>query len=138
LERTDALAKATDQSLRGLAPVLGLSVASLFGYRSGSIKISPKAWSKLEQAERGFLKKKMAEFEQNAESEGKVKDLETDDTKAYSSTLREDPATYRFTPMGGQCQGHEPHDQPMLAVLTRIAESLEKLVEVMNSNNARK
>jgi hypothetical protein len=32
--------------------VLGLSVASLFGYRSGSIKISPKAWSKLERAER--------------------------------------------------------------------------------------
>jgi hypothetical protein len=38
-------------SLRSLAPRLGLSLASLFGYRSGKIPISAKAWSKLEQAE---------------------------------------------------------------------------------------
>jgi hypothetical protein len=31
---------------------MGLSVASLFGYRNGSIKISTKGWGKLEQAER--------------------------------------------------------------------------------------
>lgn len=30
---------------------MGLSVASLFGYRNGSIQISTKAWRKLEQAE---------------------------------------------------------------------------------------
>lgn len=39
-------------SLRALAPAMGLSVASLFGYRNGSIRISAKAWQKLEQAER--------------------------------------------------------------------------------------
>ena len=39
---------------------MGLSVASLFGYRSGSLKISPKAWGKLEQAEQaaGLCEKK--------------------------------------------------------------------------------
>ena len=31
---------------------MGLSIASLFGYRNGTIPISTKAWSKLEQAER--------------------------------------------------------------------------------------
>ena len=31
---------------------MGMSVASLFGYRAGSFKISPKAWGKLEKAER--------------------------------------------------------------------------------------
>lgn len=31
---------------------MGLSVASLFGYRTGAIKISTKGWGKLEQAER--------------------------------------------------------------------------------------
>ena len=32
--------------------MMGISVASLFGYRNGTIKISRKGWSKLEQAER--------------------------------------------------------------------------------------
>ena len=52
LERTDKLAATLRISLRDLAPRIGLSVASLFGYRSGSLKISPKAWGKLEQAEK--------------------------------------------------------------------------------------
>lgn len=51
LERTDEIARITRVSLRELAPKIGISVASLFGYRSGNIKISPKAWRKLEQAE---------------------------------------------------------------------------------------
>lgn len=51
LERTDALAKAKGLSLRALAPSMDLSVASLFGYRNGSIPISNKAWKKLERAE---------------------------------------------------------------------------------------
>ena len=52
LERTDKLAAALRISLRDLAPRIELSVASLFGYRSGSLKISPKAWGKLERAEK--------------------------------------------------------------------------------------
>jgi hypothetical protein len=60
LERTDALAAERGISLRALAPAMGLSVASLFGYRNGSIPISRKAWAKLEQAERGDLDKDAA------------------------------------------------------------------------------
>jgi hypothetical protein len=52
LERTDRLAQKLGISLRSLAPVMGISVASLFGYRNGSIPISTKAWRKLEQVER--------------------------------------------------------------------------------------
>lgn len=51
LERTDLLAKELNVSLRNLAPIIGISSASLFGYRSGNIAISSKAWSKLEYAE---------------------------------------------------------------------------------------
>jgi len=39
-------------SLRAMAPRMGLSVASLFGYRNGSLPITNKAWSKLERLER--------------------------------------------------------------------------------------
>lgn len=48
-------------SLRSLAPLIGISVASLFGYRSGSIQISPKAWSKLERQENLLASKKVAD-----------------------------------------------------------------------------
>lgn len=48
--------------MRGLAPKLGLSVASLFGYRSGKIPISIKAWSKLEHLEAATSGLKTAEF----------------------------------------------------------------------------
>lgn len=51
LERTDALAEKLGISLRILAPVMDISVASLFGYRNGSIPVSKKAWSKLERSE---------------------------------------------------------------------------------------
>jgi len=52
LERSDKLAEIRRVSLRELAPLMGLSVASLFGYRSGAIPISNKAWRKLEEAEK--------------------------------------------------------------------------------------
>lgn len=52
LERTDVLAKKLKVSLRELAPIMELSVASLFGYRSGAIALSVKAWRKLEAAEK--------------------------------------------------------------------------------------
>lgn len=52
LERTDVLAKNLKVSLRELAPIMELSVASLFGYRSGAIRLSVKAWRKLEAAEK--------------------------------------------------------------------------------------
>jgi hypothetical protein len=49
--RTGELADSLGISLRSLAPRLGISVASLFGYRSGKIPVSKKAWSKLERLE---------------------------------------------------------------------------------------
>ena len=52
MERTNILAARLGVSLRGLAPRMGLSVASLFGYRNGSIPISTKGWGKLEHLER--------------------------------------------------------------------------------------
>lgn len=39
-------------SLRQLGPKIGISTASLFGYRAGTMPITGKAWVKLEAAER--------------------------------------------------------------------------------------
>ncbi len=52
LERTDDLAYKLRITLRELGPVIGMSTASLFGYRSGKIPLSSKAWGKLEAAEK--------------------------------------------------------------------------------------
>jgi len=75
-------------SLRALAPRLHLSVASLFGYRSGKIPISAKAWSKLERVESEVLKQgDPARF---AGNDGNPKDIPVpkwDDP----STLRDEP-----------------------------------------------
>lgn len=49
--RTDALAARLGRDLGALPSLLGFSRASLFGYRSGKAKITPKAWSRLAQAE---------------------------------------------------------------------------------------
>lgn len=52
LRRTDQLAIQMRQNVDDLADVLGVSRASLYGYRKGQRKISSKAWLKLEDAER--------------------------------------------------------------------------------------
>jgi hypothetical protein len=76
----------------------------LFGYRSGSIKISPKAWSKLEQAERDL----------GVISEG---DLSAS-SSASSAPLRFD------------LSNNDPLEiRELSGVLERIAIALEKLVE---------
>ena len=98
-----------DVSLRALAPVIGISVPSLFGYRSGAIPISPKAWSKLEQAERAA-------------------DAPIIDEK-YSSVLREDETPYRVTAMMEDLRGRMTADG-LGPLLERIAKSLERLVEI--------
>lgn len=69
LERTDRLAVLKRVSLRGLAPLMGLSVASLFGYRNGSIKISNKAWGKLEECEASIRQDSSTESEPPAQDE---------------------------------------------------------------------
>jgi hypothetical protein len=52
LDRTNELANKLRIPLRELGPVMEMSTASLFGYRSGKIPLSNKAWGKLEAAER--------------------------------------------------------------------------------------
>lgn len=50
--RTDALAAQLRCDVGNLPEVLGFSRASLFAYRSGKARITPKAWNKLAKAER--------------------------------------------------------------------------------------
>lgn len=50
-ERTEKLAKRLGISLRALPPVIGISPAMLFAYRTGKNDISKKAWAKLQVAE---------------------------------------------------------------------------------------
>lgn len=49
--RTEALSDALKCNAEGLVPLLGLSRASFFSYRSGKRPITRKAWRKLEDAE---------------------------------------------------------------------------------------
>lgn len=50
LERTDFLAESLGVSLRQLGPEIGISTASLFGYRSGKMPITNKALAKVRKA----------------------------------------------------------------------------------------
>jgi hypothetical protein len=94
---------------------MGISKPSLFGYRSGKIKISPKAWSKLEQ------------LESPPPPQISWRD--------ESSSVREDEVPYRFTPMAVQCLSHPDTDEGLRPVLERIAKALEKLVEMEERRN---
>lgn len=58
LERTDFLAESLGVSLRQLAPELDISPASLFGYRSGKLPITSKAWAKVKKAEDALRREK--------------------------------------------------------------------------------
>lgn len=51
LNRTDALASKLRMTLRETCAFVGLSFGSFFGYRTGRVEISVKAWRKLEEAE---------------------------------------------------------------------------------------
>lgn len=52
LRRTDFLANRLTCEIERLPEILGISRASLFGYRSGARPITNKAWRKLESAEK--------------------------------------------------------------------------------------
>lgn len=88
MERTDALAASKGVSLRSLAPLLGLSVASLFGYRSGNLPISRKGWSKLEQAELEMPSD--LKLPQIANNHGKVEEIRAP-WKEIGTVLRDEP-----------------------------------------------
>lgn len=51
LKRTDALAERLRFTLRELCAHVGLSTGSFFGYRTGRVLVTTKAWKKLEEAE---------------------------------------------------------------------------------------
>ncbi len=61
LKRSDELAYKLRLSLRELAPKLGLSAGSFFGYRTGRVALSAKAWRKLEEVERRVAVTKAAD-----------------------------------------------------------------------------
>lgn len=50
-DKTDQLADRLGVTLKELTDVLGISTDSLFGYRTGRLPISAKAWRKLRNAE---------------------------------------------------------------------------------------
>lgn len=77
-DRTDALAVRLGCDVQDLPERLGFSRSSLFAYRTGKSRISPKAWAKLEMAERAAG---LDEVEKNP---------------AESENLREDSAGYRY------------------------------------------
>ena len=52
LARTDVLAAKMRLNVEDLTGILGVSRSSLFGWRKGRRKVSPKAWRTLERAER--------------------------------------------------------------------------------------
>lgn len=107
-------------SLRALAPAMGISVPSLFGYRSGKIPISGKAWSKLDHTEK---EQELALHQLY----GAIED----------AVMREDATPYRFTPKDRPAQKQEPQAHELQAVLERIAKALEKLVEIEENKNSK-
>lgn len=110
-ERTEALARLIGINLSDLPEKIGISASMFHAYRSGKYPISPKAWSKLEAAERD------AESESGGGNivsrETLKKGSENDESEVRSGDPNENP---------------EPHEQ-LMTVLTRIAEALEALVE---------
>jgi hypothetical protein len=98
-------------SLRSLAPRLGLSVASLFGYRSGKIPISAKAWSKLERAEQEAKRaRREAAF---AEKEGKLNE--------FPVPKWDDPSNLKDAPWGQTQEQPVPHDLEARIRLLEVA-----------------
>lgn len=89
--------------------MMGISVASLFGYRNGSIEISNKAWSKLERFEKSLL-------EQNAQKEGNPKYLQA----AGEIIMREEPPPYGT-----------PKPLSLDARVERLERVLEGILEVL-------
>jgi hypothetical protein len=92
LERTDALAQKLGVSIRSLPEIIGISSASLFGYRTGKLPVSRKALVKLERAEQ-------ARTEIGAVPVVRVRDEETPYFVATSSQTPEDspPAPLTFS-----------------------------------------
>lgn len=50
-DRTERLAARLEKNLNDLPPLIGISPAMFYAYRTGKYKISPKAWRKLEAVE---------------------------------------------------------------------------------------
>lgn len=97
---------------------MDLSVASLFGYRKGSIQISTKGWRKLEQAER------VAGIDLKAENAEYSADPKDQAIKDSAHCVREDPAVYHTRPP--ELTAERNWDR-VDAALERIADALEEL-----------
>jgi hypothetical protein len=112
-------------SLRQLAPLMDLSIASLFGYRAGKLKISNKAWSKLERGERPFQKE--GNPAQNAGMSGDPKQWPVPKADEDSNVVREDVAEYkvrrRVDPPFKEC--------PRIAMMERSIDVMSAQLEMM-------
>jgi hypothetical protein len=99
--------------LSDLPEIIGISRPMLFSYRSGKNRITPKAWHKLEDAERaaGIAEMKGTPVVPFVESEGKVNEPEPD--------------------YGGKDVGGPP---ALIEVLLRIAVALEGIERKMPPN----
>jgi hypothetical protein len=110
-------------SLRALAPAVGLSVASLFGYRNGSIPVSRKAWSKLEHLEKTVADSRKTD--KSATYEGSLNDFSSYLREKLEDHVWKDESLYQPPLKLPQ----EPLGDSLLPVLERIAKALEMLVE---------
>jgi hypothetical protein len=116
-ERTEVLAKLLHLNLSELPEKMGLSSSMFHAYRSGKYPISPKAWRKVEAAERaaGIGSAAAAASGENAESESKVKDAEAEYGKKPEVDL--------------------PWQVGLVAAMTRIAAALEGIEKKMKDSN---
>ena len=96
-------------SLRSLAAAMDISIASLFGYRNGTIQISTKAWGKLEQAERAAELARMSKNMPMPTGENRV----CEDTPPYRVRAKPESTI----------------DPELLGLLSRIADALESLAK---------
>jgi hypothetical protein len=112
-------------SLRQMAPLMNLSVASLFGYRAGKLKISNKAWSKLERCEKPF--QKVDKSPESAGISGEPNLVSIPKMVTDSSVLREDVAEYkvrrRVDPPFKEC--------PRIVMMERSIDVMSAQLELM-------
>ena len=114
-ERTDALARFRNCSLRDLAGFIGISQAMLFAYRSGKSEPSLKVWRKLERAERDCgLQEEKGNFVPRG-------------TKLKGSD----------TESSGDPKESEKGLEQIPLLLSRIATALESIVERLDALEAR-